>query len=330
MIEYKIGDNMKHKGFTLVEMLAVVAVIGILVVMVAPNVLKNYRDAKKVSFIDEAKIVYEKATDSYVLAKAKGNRISYISNNPNDPLNELNLENIKDSIYTITIDKKGKVIQFVYRNNQYCIYGVGDFLPNYTKEDVIDLKDIGSGLDPVSVQMCNASFETHQPGTKLTLNLLLKRQDASYATPHIPNKLTLSYGEGWYDGDVPFSGDLTQKPSRKNYYYTGSTTTDGVEVIGCDGELLLDERAIVLFPDLKKNSADALANFVKKRFTIRFNISEGIGGSMATYTCDYGSETCKLPANTLTKTGYTFRGWKYNENIYEDDNSEELEITCPY
>ena len=63
---------MKHKGFTLVEMMAVIAILGLLVVLVLPNVLKSYRDAKKISFINEAKTVYKASTDKYVSEKTKG------------------------------------------------------------------------------------------------------------------------------------------------------------------------------------------------------------------------------------------------------------------
>ena len=70
---------MNKRGFTLAEMLAVIAVLGILVLIVLPNVLKNYREAKKIALIDEAKTVYTKATDQYVLERTKGKKIGLIS-----------------------------------------------------------------------------------------------------------------------------------------------------------------------------------------------------------------------------------------------------------
>ena len=38
---------MKHKGFTLVELLAVIAILALLVIIALPNVLKMFNQAKK-------------------------------------------------------------------------------------------------------------------------------------------------------------------------------------------------------------------------------------------------------------------------------------------
>jgi prepilin-type N-terminal cleavage/methylation domain-containing protein len=132
-----IGDDMK-KGFTLVEMLAVIAVLGLLVLLVLPNVLKNYRDAKKISFINEAKEVYTAATDLYVTQRTKGNKVGLIETGGK---NELSLSNAEDLSYTIRLDSNGKVTAFRLANAEFCIVGVGDFLGTFEKEDVIDLSN---------------------------------------------------------------------------------------------------------------------------------------------------------------------------------------------
>ena len=43
---------MKRKGFTIIEMLAVIGVISVLAVLTLPNILKWVRDAKKDAFIE--------------------------------------------------------------------------------------------------------------------------------------------------------------------------------------------------------------------------------------------------------------------------------------
>ena len=132
---------MKHKGFTLVEMMAVIAVLALLVVLVLPNVLKSYRDAKKVSFINEAKTIYKASTDKYVSEKTKGKKIGLIQKEKDSVVNELALNEASDLSYTIRLDSDGRVTAFKLSNSEYCIVGVGDFLGTYEKEDVIELSD---------------------------------------------------------------------------------------------------------------------------------------------------------------------------------------------
>ena len=50
---------MKNKGFTLVELLAVIAILAILVIIALPNVLKMFNQAKKDTFLTEAKTIYK-------------------------------------------------------------------------------------------------------------------------------------------------------------------------------------------------------------------------------------------------------------------------------
>jgi prepilin-type N-terminal cleavage/methylation domain-containing protein len=175
---------MNKRGFTLAEMLAVIAVLGILVLIVLPNVLKNYREAKKIALIDEAKTVYTKATDQYVLERTKGNKIGLISS---DGTNKLDLQNSDNLEYYIRINNEGQVLQFRLSNGEYCIVGVGDFLPNYTKEDVIDLSDEKQAeLCAVTTLVDNATYElalqVHQPKEK----------------EHDPRTIYLKYNAGWY------------------------------------------------------------------------------------------------------------------------------------
>ena len=70
---------MKNKGFTLVELLAVIAILAILVIIALPNVLKMFNDAKKNSFLIEAKTVYSEAPNKYISERMKGNKLTYIS-----------------------------------------------------------------------------------------------------------------------------------------------------------------------------------------------------------------------------------------------------------
>lgn len=70
---------MSKDGFTLVELLAVIAILAILVIIALPNVLKLFNDAKKNSFLNEAKTIYTNATNKYIMERINGKKLTYIS-----------------------------------------------------------------------------------------------------------------------------------------------------------------------------------------------------------------------------------------------------------
>ncbi len=51
----KIGDNMNHKGFTLVELLATMAVLAVLMLLAIPNVIGVVQNNKNKTYIEDAK-----------------------------------------------------------------------------------------------------------------------------------------------------------------------------------------------------------------------------------------------------------------------------------
>ena len=110
---------MNKKGFTLVELLAVIAILAILVIIALPNVLKLYNNAKKNTFLIEAKTIYKEASSKYITEGLKGNKVSIINSNGN----KLDL-NASDNIkYNIKLDSKGNVEKIKVDNGEYCISG---------------------------------------------------------------------------------------------------------------------------------------------------------------------------------------------------------------
>lgn len=120
----EIGDNMKKEGFSLVELLAVIAIMAIFVLIAMPNVMEMYNQAKKQSFLNEAKVLFKEAVVVYVAEKKKGNKLSeFNSNDPYDSyLTESNLK------YCVELDSKGRVTSLKVSNGSYYIEGDGKFL----------------------------------------------------------------------------------------------------------------------------------------------------------------------------------------------------------
>ncbi|WP_195971660.1 type II secretion system protein [Clostridium thermobutyricum] len=67
--------NKKKKGFTLIEMVAVVAIIGILAALLIPKVTGYMNEAKKTKVIDQAR----KVVQAYEGAKMKGRDVTGIT-----------------------------------------------------------------------------------------------------------------------------------------------------------------------------------------------------------------------------------------------------------
>ena len=98
-------NNIKNKGFTLVELLAVIAILAILVIIALPNVLKMFNDAKKNSFLTEAKTVYSEVSKKYISESMKGNKLSYISSEDNTKLEMTG----RDLQYCVLLNADGSV-----------------------------------------------------------------------------------------------------------------------------------------------------------------------------------------------------------------------------
>ena len=57
------------KGFTLVELLAVIAILAILIILALPNVLGLFMSSKESAFVTEAQNVYKVAQEERLIDK---------------------------------------------------------------------------------------------------------------------------------------------------------------------------------------------------------------------------------------------------------------------
>ena len=121
---------MNKKGFTLVELLAVIAILAILVIIALPNVLKMFNDAKKNSFLTEAKTLAQDVSSKYISESMKGNKLSVISNKKNS----LDLSG-RDLEYSFELDSKGKIKNMIVSDGTYCISTNKDYT-KITKSDI--------------------------------------------------------------------------------------------------------------------------------------------------------------------------------------------------
>ena len=130
---------MKNKGFTLVELLAVIAILAILVIIALPNVLKMFNDAKKNSFLTEAKTLYSEVSKKYISENMKGNKLTYISSEDDTKLEMTG----RDLQYCVLLNTDGSVKSMKVSNGEWIAE-----LPSgkkITDLNSSDLKDVPSG-----------------------------------------------------------------------------------------------------------------------------------------------------------------------------------------
>ena len=106
---------MKNKGFTLVELLAVIAILAILVIIALPNVLKMFNDAKKNSFLTETKTIYSEVSKKYISETMKGNKLTYISSEDDTKLEMTG----RDLQYCVLLNTDGSVKSMKVSNGEW-------------------------------------------------------------------------------------------------------------------------------------------------------------------------------------------------------------------
>ena len=177
---------MNRKGFTLVELLAVIAILALLVLVAVPNVLGMFNKAKKDTFLTEAKNIFKESASKYITDNMhNSNEGNIYCKSETDSKNPLDMD-IGDTYYYIEKDNTGKTIKFVVWNSSgYVTKIVGDNVmlndvtnDNMTESSVKDITcnnvltnlEVISKLTKTYTINANASAETSNKG-KLTISI---------------------------------------------------------------------------------------------------------------------------------------------------------------
>ena len=234
---------MNKKGFTLVELLAVIAILALLVIIALPNVLSMFNNAKKDLFLTEAKNVFKESTKKYISDNMhNSNEGNIYCKSETDSKNPLDMD-IGNTYYYIEKDNTGKTIKFVAWNSSgYVTKIVGDnvmlndvtgnnvsesSVKDITCNNVLTNLDVISKLTKTYTINANASAETSNKG-KLTISIassnttdefnkvkyiIYKKNNTEYVKIHETvltnksNNFTLNY----YDESFSNSKDMYYK-----------------------------------------------------------------------------------------------------------------------
>ena len=110
---------MKKNGFTLVELLAVVAVIAVLSILVLPNVISYFNNSRRLSFENELRQLYAMSESEYSKAFAIGASSFVYAWNENDTCRQSLKHDGRDLNYYIEWNEDGKVIKFYASDGSY-------------------------------------------------------------------------------------------------------------------------------------------------------------------------------------------------------------------
>ena len=234
---------MNKKGFTLVELLAVIAILAILVLVAVPNVLSMFNKAKKDTFLTEAKNIFKESASKYISDNMhNSNEGNIYCKSETDSKNPLDMD-IGNTYYYIEKDNTGKTIKFVAWNSSgYVTKIVGDnvmlndvtgnnvsesSVKDITCNNVLTNLDVEPKLTKTYTINANASAETSNKG-KLTISIassnttdefnkvkyiIYKKNNTEYVKIHETvltnksNNFTLNY----YDESFSNSKDMYYK-----------------------------------------------------------------------------------------------------------------------
>ncbi len=163
---------MNKKGFTLVELLAVIATLAILVIIALPNVIKLYNNAKKNTFLTEARTIYKEAKSKYIYENMNGKKLNYISSNTKT---SLDLSGNNDIEYKIRLNSDGTIRRFQVKNKNYCINGV------YNDESDLVIDEVTENeCAELNATYCESGLSSLTTGSEVTIGKYTYRYKQGY------------------------------------------------------------------------------------------------------------------------------------------------------
>ena len=177
---------MNKKGFTLVELLAVIAILVILVIIALPNVMGMFNTAKKRSFYNEVRIIYNAAEETYFSDSFNnnGSLVYARSEIENSCQRKLDLSGRTNLYYYVELNKYGKIQRIYVKDDkfQYVLEKNDIQLTDILLEDVTEPEEDDEKLY-ISCNLVNAGIPILPAGS----------DPDDYVEPETPVHYTIVY-----------------------------------------------------------------------------------------------------------------------------------------
>ena len=224
---------MNKKGFTLVELLAVIAIVVILVVIAIPNILKMFNNAKESAFETEVKEIAKTAEKQWLKDSIYDSSSKVYSKcSDGTCTNPLDMNTSDDLEYYVNMDSQGKINQMYVKDNSFQYVLEGEFdINNITgikkTSDIDESEKITiSGDDVIIGDPSNYTIKFDPAEGTVSETIRLVQPGNRLGTVSKPTK-SGSYFMGWMDektGEFYYattiptkSVTLTAQWSNKNY-----------------------------------------------------------------------------------------------------------------
>lgn len=109
------------RGFTLVEIIAVIALIGVIMLLVTPSIVRIFTNAKKDIFKDETLSLYNNAYSTYIFRSSQGDHTKRFCVGKDTALNKMDVEDTDRLYYDITVNSYGEVISLKVSDDKFGI-----------------------------------------------------------------------------------------------------------------------------------------------------------------------------------------------------------------
>lgn len=146
----------KKEGFTLVEVIAVISLIGVLMLLVVPNVTKSLREGKKNLFYDDVVSVLSSATTTYLMNQSKEvntSRVFCIDSYQEE--NPLDITVSNGTYYKVIVNNYGAVLSLDVASDDY---NLSKTSTTGLKKSDIAIEDVIEGTKSIK---CDSTPETN-------------------------------------------------------------------------------------------------------------------------------------------------------------------------
>ena len=328
---------MKKKGFTLVELLAVIAILALLVIVAMPNVLGMFNQAKLNSFVIEVQKIMDTATNEFTKdALENSGKTVYYSSESNATLKtkQLDMSGNKKN-YFIEMDRNGYFKRVVVFDANYCydIYSSG----TNAKLDTSKSKQILEKIDKTIV-VGEDVWEAGNDSISITINgnnYIVKGCDGSVGGIGANGQTLYSVLENEalngtlakkYTGSHKDS--YTASPNKEIYhFYASSSDNDSANLILNKNNVLFANHCWQMMRTTDTGGVKLLYNGIPENGMCNKNRSSHHGFMSASYETFSGTNYYYADSYVYNEST---RKYKLSGNIFSSTWSEDANLVGKY